>query len=136
MVSVLCYPKRMANNYKKEQQKSRTEGLQRRLDRLLSHSNYTLWPALEEKWTYGEETLYDCLWSDFKRISSRAPDGGCEATHMIVDKLEKIIASQKEKTKKQMEQWRREDELAKAKYALEIANYVHKPKHPIKRLKQ
>ena len=95
-----------------------------------------VWSALEERWTYGEETLYDCLWFEFKRISSRAPDGGCEATHMIVDKLEKIIASQKEKTKKQMEQWRREDELAKAEHALEIANYVYKPKHPIKRLKQ
>ena len=124
----------MANNPRKEARKSSQEALQRRLDKLLSYK-YEFWHALEEMNTFGGETYYDSIWAQFKLLASGAPHGGSRPIGVMIDKLERIIDRKSKEFQKRMEEHRLEVEQARAANALEAANYVHKPKHPIKRLK-
>jgi len=80
----------MAENYKADMRRHRTQCLQKRIDDLLSN-RYDVTRALEKKYTYAGEIDYGFVWGDFKLLFRGAPDGGCGYLDRLVTKLKRII---------------------------------------------
>ena len=80
----------MAENYKADMRRHRTQCLRKRIDDLLSNRQL-LAIALEKKNTYGEFIDYSFIWSDVKYLFMGNPDGDFKYLDRLVTKLNKII---------------------------------------------